>query len=286
MASALIKLARPSHWIKNVFVLVPLPFAAVAGAHLKPIALGLGVVGFCLISSAVYVLNDILDAKADRLHPRKRHRPVAAGQVSVLTAAAFGTLLATAGFGMMAATGLRNPLLLALVYLGINLAYSLGAKSKALLDVFLLSSGFVIRVALGCALVQVRPSNWLLLCSSALALFLGFAKRRADLFEGITAEHRPSLKGYSMAFLDHGMTMAVGLVLVSYALYSMDSEVLRPGREMASMPFVVYGVLFYLREAHAKGAGGSPVEIALHSRTLWACLIGWGTAVTWSLGLW
>ncbi len=283
---ALLRLARPTHWIKNAFVLMPLPFAIVSGARVEPLGFALGFLGFCLVNSSVYVLNDLLDAKADRLHPTKRLRPVASGEIGAAQAAGFLAVLGAAGLGMLFATGHPTALLLALVYIAINVVYSAGAKRKALLDVFLLSSGFVIRVILGCALVAVVPSNWLLLCSSSLALFLGFAKRRGDLYEKVSTEHRPSLAGYTMGFLDHGMTIATCIALVSYALYCIDSDLLRPGREMASMPFVVYGVLFYLREVHAKGSGGSPVEIALGSRTVWACVIGWAVAVTWSLGLW
>lgn len=286
MVLALVRLARPSHWIKNGFVLMPVPFAVVAGARLRLDVLLLGLVGFCLINSAVYVFNDLVDAPADRLHPRKRLRPVASGDVPLRIAATFAGVLALGGVALLLATGSKAALALAGVYLAVNLAYTLGAKSKPLLDVFLLSSGFVIRVALGCVLVGVVPSNWLLLCSSALALFLGFGKRRADLYEGIAVEHRPSLAGYTMGFLDHGMTISACVAMVSYGLYSMESKILVAGREMASMPFVVYGILFYLRLAHLKGSGGSPVEIALRSRTVWACLLGWGAAVLWSLGLW
>jgi 4-hydroxybenzoate polyprenyltransferase len=286
MLTSLVRLARPAHWVKNGFVLMPVPFAMVAGARVEPAVLLLGLLGFSLVNSAVYAFNDVLDAAADRLHPRKKLRPVASGAVPPGVAMGFSGGLALGGLGLLGATSLRGAVLLTLVYVGVNLAYSLGAKTRALLDVFLLSSGFVIRVALGCVLVGVIPSNWLLLCSSALALFLGFAKRRADLYEGIAVEHRPSLAGYTMGFLDHGMTIAACVALVSYALYSMESEILLPGREMASMPFVVYGVLFYLRLAHLKGSGGSPVDLALRSRTMWACLIGWFGAVLWSLGLW
>jgi 4-hydroxybenzoate polyprenyltransferase len=243
-------------------------------------------IGFSLINSAVYAFNDILDAAADRLHPVKRLRPVAAGDVSVRSAAGLSIVLAATGLALLVATRSTNSVLLGLLYMAINLAYTLGAKNRTLLDVFLISSGFVIRVALGCALINVIPSNWLLLCSSALAMFLGFGKRRADLFAGLDAEHRPSLAGYTIGFLDQAMTGSAGVALMSYALYSMESAFLLPGRELAGVPFAAYGILFYLWQAHLKGSGGSPVEVALHSRTVWACMIGWGIAITWSLGLW
>jgi 4-hydroxybenzoate polyprenyltransferase len=285
LAAELVRLARPAHWIKSGFVLMPLPFAIVSGATVRPYALAAGVLGFCLIASSVYVLNDLLDAPADRLHPLKRLRPIAAGAVPARVAALFGILLAAAGFELLILTETAAPWL-GLLYGGINIAYSLGAKRQALLDVFILSSGFVIRVVLGCVLVRVVPSNWLLLCSSSLALFLGFAKRRGDLQEGVSAAHRPSLAGYSIGFLDHGMTIAACIALLSYALYSIESEVLLAGREMAPMPFVVYGVLYYLREAHTRGAGSSPVDLALRSPTIWICMAGWGLSVMWSLGMW
>jgi 4-hydroxybenzoate polyprenyltransferase len=287
MIAGLLKLARPHHWIKNVFVLMPLPFAFVAGgARVDWVVFATGFLGFCLVNSAVYTFNDLLDAEADRQHPRKRSRPVASGQVRARVAALFSGALAAAGLGLSVATGVWNAVWLSLLYVVLNAAYSLRAKHIALLDVFLLTSGFLIRVILGCALVSAVPSNWLLLCSSSLALFLGFTKRRADLFEGLGREHRPSLDGYSMRFLDHAMTITACVALVSYALYCMDAGVLRRGRELASMPFVVYAVLFYLREAHVSGSGGSPVEIAFRSRTIWACAVAWGLTVTWSLGLW
>lgn len=287
MLIGLIQLARPKHWVKNVFVVLPVPFALAAGAHLSPLTFLLGLVGFCLVNSAVYALNDLTDAKTDRLHAEKRHRPLAAGRVSVRAAMVQMIVLLSVGLGLCAAAGhARAVMAIVLAYVVINLSYSLGAKHVALLDVFLLSSGFVIRVLLGCALVAARPSAWLLLCTSALALFLGFAKRRADLKEGLDHQHRPSLRGYSLAFLDQAITITAGLAALSYALYSIETKLLLPGREMASMPFVVYGILEYLRLADVKGVGGSPVDVVYHSFTLQLCAVGWLATVMWGLRLW
>ncbi len=169
--------------------------------------------------------------------------------------------------------------------MAINVVYNLGAKHVALLDVFLLSSGFVIRVLLGCVLVSAAPSPWLLLCTSTLALFLGFTKRRADLTDELDLNHRPSLRGYSKAFLDQAMSICAGVAILAYALYCIEAKaVLKPGREMASLPFVAYGILNYLRMVHVEGVGGSPVEVAYHSWSMQACTFGWLVAVTWSLG--
>jgi 4-hydroxybenzoate polyprenyltransferase len=287
MLTTLIRLARPRHWIKNVFVLLPVPFALAAGAHFAPVVFLLGLGGFCLINSAVYTLNDLFDAEADRQHPTKCRRPIAAGDVSARTAIMQGAVLSIAGLGFCLAPGESLTLMpLVLAYVVINVAYNLGAKHVALLDVFLLASGFVLRVLVGCALVSAYPSSWLLLCTSTLALFLGFAKRLADLAEGLDHNHRPSLRGYSISFLEHAMVICAGVAMVSYALYSIESKVLLPGREMASMPFVAFGILNYLRMADVEGAGGSPVDIAYHSLSTQICVVGWIVAVTWSMGLW
>jgi hypothetical protein len=143
----------------------------------------------------------------------------------------------------------------------------------------------VLRVLLGCALVTVAPSNWLLLCTSTLALFLALAKRRGDLVRGVDAVHRPSLSGYNLPFLDQAIGITSGMAIVAYALYCMESAVLAPGREFASLPFVVFGVFEYLRLVHVKDEGDSPVDSALHSVKLQICGVGWLAATLWGLAL-
>lgn len=288
MFTDLIQLARPRDWIKNVFVLAPLPFALKTGSQFDWIPFLLGLFGFCLVNSAIYTLNDLCDAETDRYHLEKRRRPIASGRVSARAAIVQIIVLLIAGLGLSLATGRQSSVAIVLAYVVINLLYNLGAKHVALLDVFLLSSGFVIRVLLGCALVLATPSPWLLLCTSTLALFLGFAKRRADLTSELDLNHRPSLRGYSRGFLDQAVGICAGVALLSYALYCIEvkKDVLLPGREMASMPFVAYGILNYLRLVYVEGAGASPVDIAYHSLTTQICAAGWIVAVTWSLGLW
>ncbi len=283
---ALVRLARPHHWIKNVFVVAPVPFGLAAGGVWDPIALVLGCFGFCLLSSGIYALNDTLDARADRLHPRKRLRPVAAGVVSPRLAIAAAVVLGTLGFALLQAADKPGTVFVGATYVALNLLYNVGGKSMPLLDVFLLASGFVLRVILGCLLVAVAPSAWILLCTAALALFLGFAKRRADLLAELDAEHRRSLAGYNRSFLDQALAICAGIAVLAYALYSIDSEVFVPGRELASLPFVAFAVFDYLRQADLGTIGGSPVEAAFKSRSMQLCAIGWVLAVVWSLGLW
>ena len=286
MLKDLLELSRPKHWIKNVFVFMPLPFAVASGtAQLDPARFLLGLFGFCLANSAVYAFNDVHDAERDRLHPRKRRRPVAAGRVSAAAALVWSLGLAAAGAALAYLSGSGQALVILLVYLALNTFYCLRGKHIALLDVFLLSSGFVLRVLLGCALVDVRASNWLLLCSSALALFLALAKRWGDLAKGLDVEHRPSLAGYNQEFLHQAMGIMTATTLISYALYCMEGEVLRPGREFASLPFVVFGVLEYLRRVHVREDGASPVDTLLSSPTLVLCGVGWTAATIWSVRL-
>lgn len=286
MLTGLIQLGRPKHWVKNVFVALPVPFALSVGSHFEAVAFLLGLAGFCLINSAVYTLNDLFDAEADRLHPRKCNRPIASGSVSKRAALVQIAVLLCVGLTLCWAAEKPYVVTIVLAYTAINVAYNLGAKDVALLDVFMLSSGFVIRVLLGCALVSAAPSAWLLLCTSSVALFLGFAKRRADLNDGLDHKHRPSLRGYGVLFLNQAMGICAGVTLLAYSLYCIEAKVLLPGREMASLPFVAYGVLNYLRLADVEGVGGSPVDVVYHSFTTQLCGVGWIAAVTWSLGTW
>jgi 4-hydroxybenzoate polyprenyltransferase len=281
----LVKLARPWHWIKNGFVLAPVPFALAVGAELDLAVFALGLLGFCLINSAAYAFNDVRDAEADRHSPTKRSRPVASGAVSPALALALAAALASIGLLLCWLTGRWEAILLSLIYLTANLVYSLGAKNLPVLDVFLLASGFLIRVILGCALVDAAPSNWLLLCSSMLALFLAFGKRRADLAAGLTSKHRASLAGYTLTFLDSALSITAGIAMFAYALYSQESPAFVEGRELVGLPFVAFGVLDYLRMAMGEGAGGSPVEMAYRSRPLQICVLGWVIATAWSLGI-
>ena len=281
----LVALARPRHWLKNAFVLMPVPFAIAGGATLRPFAFALGLAAMCLAASAVYALNDVVDAAQDRRHPAKKLRPVADGRVAPGLALAFGAGLLAAACGLAAWAGGAAALAVIGAYAGLNGIYSLGAKNLPLVDVFLLSSGFVLRVVLGTVLLEVAPSNWLLLCSSSLALFLALAKRRGDLVEGVDGEHRPALAGYSLGFLDQAMGISAAITLIGYALYTMETETLLDGREFATLPFVVFGVLEYLRLAQVRGEGASPVDVILYSPVIALCGAGWLLAALWSVPL-
>lgn len=263
---------------------MPLPHALAGGGSFDPLPYAAGLAGFSVVTSAVYVFNDCRDASRDRLHPTKRERPVAAGRITPRAGVMFGLLLLAIGLTLCWWCGLPMVLDLTLTYLGINMIYSYRGRSIPVIDVFLLASGFVIRVILGCALVHAVASLWLLLCSSTLALFMTFAKRRNDLLTGVDSDHRASLDGYDVAFLEQAMAIAATLALMAYATFCMESAVLVDGRQFASLPFVAFGVLEYLRRVRVAGDGGSPVDLLLGSRALQACGVGWVLATVWSLG--
>lgn len=279
-------IARPRHWIKNLFVFMPLPHALAAGGVLDAPAFVAGVAGFSLTCSAVYAFNDCKDAAADRLHPRKRDRPVAAGRLKASAGVAFGLVLAALGLLLVWSSGSASAVRITVLYMSINLLYAFWGRSVPLLDVFLLASGFVLRVLLGCALVQVTASGWLLLCTSTLALFMALIKRRSDVQYGVTDGHRKSLGGYDLRFLEQATSITAAMTLMSYAIYCMESEVLHAGREFASLPFAVFGVLEYLRRGQQASEGGSPVDLSLRSRVLQLCGLGWLIATLWSLEVW
>jgi len=283
--SQLIRLGRPRHWAKNAFVLMPVPFALAAGATLDTGEFLVGLFGFSLLNSAVYVFNDLRDIDQDRRHASKKHRPLASGMVRPGSALLWCAALLATGALLILWTGREHALWVAAVYVALNVSYSLGAKDVPLLDVFILSSGFVLRVLLGCALVGVQPSNWLLLCSSTLALFLALTKRRADLTAGLGVDHRPSLTGYNLAFVDQAMGIAATMAVIAYGMYTIEAEVTVAGREFAPLLFVAYGVFEYLRLAHVNDAGGSPVDTVFGSPSMLLAGFGWVAATVWSLGL-
>jgi decaprenyl-phosphate phosphoribosyltransferase len=278
-----LELSRPKDWVKNVFVFMPVPFALASGARLDLRTFGLGLLAFCMANSAVYAFNDAQDVERDKAHDKKRNRPVASGRVSVRGAYLWSFSLACLGIAVALVTGRLAAVVLIGIYFVLQLVYSLGAKHIALLDVFLLSSGFVLRVLLGCALLDVPPSNAVLLCSYALALFIALGKRRADVIKGLDENHRPSLLGYNEAYLDQAMAITGSMAVVGYTLYCMESAVLLPDRKFASLPFVMFFVLDYLRLAHVRKGGGSPQDLLLGSPALLASGVGWLAAIVWSV---
>ena len=266
-AGALAVSCRPRQWLKNGLVFVPLISSSSfqsAGAVKRSVA---AVVAFSLVASAAYLLNDIADREYDRAHPGKKLRPIAAGTLPVGMAAGAGILLAAGGFGIGAALDWRVLLVLGL-YVVCNLAYSLGLRKEPVLDVLLVSAGFVMRPMAGAYAIPVRVSAWLFVVSLLLALSVALLKRRSELvnLEALALSHRPALSGYSVRFLDQLIASVTGAGIISYALYTFQSE--HSDALVATLPLFLYGVFRYLYLVYERGAGGSPEEIFLRDRAL------------------
>lgn len=275
---AIIRLLRPEQWVKNAFVVAPLFFtpAALTAANLRSVALG--VACFCAISSAVYVLNDYRDRESDRMHPRKKNRPLAAGTVPVPLA--FALMAALLGCALVGAWLWLPRAFFAVValYFAINVAYTFGLKSVAILDVMVIALGFVFRVEGGAILIGVEASAWLVIATGLLALFLAVAKRRDDLVQGLDAAHRKSIEGYSKPFLDSIIAVILGALLVTYLIYATDTNVMQrlgTTKVFYTTPFVVAGILRYLQITMVEERSGSPTRILLTDRMILWCVVGW-----------
>ena len=259
--AAFLSALRPRQWVKNVFVLAALVFAGRLhdpAAVLRALA-AFGV--FCLLSSSVYLFNDIRDRDADRAHPKKRHRAIASGELAPGVAAGASVLLAIAA--LVAAFALTPRLGgVAAAYFVLNLAYSFGLKRVVILDVMLVAAGFLLRAWAGAAVLDVAISHWLVLCTGLLALFLGFVKRRQELQAlGGTEATRAILKEYSLEYLDQMIAVVTGATVVAYALYAFSPEVAQKlGTRTIGLtiPFVVFGIFRYLYPGAPARGGGKP----------------------------
>ncbi len=279
MTHPLIRLLRPQQWLKNGFVFVGLLFGHAWGDPARLQAALFSFAAFCLLSSGVYVMNDFFDREQDRRHPAKRHRPLAAGSVAVPTALTLLVACLAGGFALVWLSKSSAPWLF-FAYVALNVAYTLGLKHVVVLDVFLIAAGFMLRILVGTLGISIAPSQWLLLCGLMLTLFLGFAKRRAELnaLAGEGAGHRRVLEHYSASLLDQMMTVAMAGTIVSYSLYTVSPETVALHGTTAliyTVPFVLYGMFRYLFLLHRRGGGGDPAQQLLSDPHLLASLAGW-----------
>lgn len=287
----LIQLLRPHQWLKNGFVLIGLLFGhAWSNAEMRMQALT-AFVAFCLISSAVYVMNDILDREADRRHPQKCLRPIASGRVGIGVALALAAVCLVVGLGLISGLfGLpasKAPWVFVL-YVLMNVAYSLGLKHVVILDVFIIAAGFMLRIFAGTLGIGIVPSHWLVLTGLMLTLFLGFAKRRAEIEVPSTTEqpHRRVLEQYSLPLLDQFITLTAGATVITYSLYTVSEETIAlHGTRwlIVTVPCVLYGLLRYLYRLHRRGGGGDPVRELLRDPHLLLVTALWLILVIWLL---
>jgi len=273
---------RPKQWAKNIFIFAPLVFDQ---KLFHPTYLARTVAGFvllCLISGAVYLMNDLVDAEKDRQHPRKRNRPIASGRLSPRLALAAAVLIPLVGLPL---GFLLDPLFggILLGYLALQVAYSFVLKNAVIIDALAVAAGFVLRVAAGIPLVEAeRFSPWIYTCMGLLALFISFSKRRHELtLLGENANgHRESLGEYSVLLLDQFILIVTAATLVAYTLYTFSAPNLPPNHTMMlTVPFVLYAVFRYMYLVYVKGLGGEPEEIVLRDRPLQVGVLLWGLAV-------
>lgn len=280
--AALFKAMRPKQWTKNVVVFAPLVFdeklftLPLLARTVAAFAL------FCLVSSAVYLINDLADMEKDRQHPVKRHRPLASGALapSVAAAAAVAIIVLSlpTAFWLSRSFGL-----ILLCYLLLNVAYSFYLKHVVIVDVLVIAAGFVLRVAGGVAVVQVeRFSPWLYLCITLGALFLGFGKRRNELItlQEEASNHRAILAQYTVPFLDQLIALVTSTLVIAYSLYTFSAPNLPENHTMMlTIPLVLYGLFRYLYLIHVKGEGGAPDELVFQDRPLLIAGALWVAAV-------
>lgn len=276
---AVFQLLRPQQWIKNAFVLAPVFFAGMVTDADKLAASLLAALAFSLVASGIYVLNDVADAAHDRLHPKKKRRPVASGEVSLPHAALLGLGLGSAGLYAAYLCGWPT-LAILLVYLAINVNYCLWLKHKAIADVFSVASGFVLRVLAGGAAAGVVVSQWLVIMTFLISLFLVLGKRRDDLTTDVEAGAtlRPSLRGYTIAYVDVCLGLLTALLIMSYILYTLTSEVLhrRHGQYIyLSSALVLAGMFRYLQITIVKHESFSPTRVLFRDRFLQAVVGLW-----------
>jgi 4-hydroxybenzoate polyprenyltransferase len=256
----LLRLMRPHQWVKNAFVFTGLLFGhAWHDPHLVA-QVTIAFVAFCLVSSAIYTTNDIVDLEQDKQHPKKSRRPLASGHVSVSSAVMLAALLGALGLSL---AFFAAPAVLAIlvVYALMNIAYSLWLKHVVILDVFIIATGFMLRILAGTLGVGIPPSQWLLLCGLMVTLFLGFTKRRAEII-ALTedkAAHRKVLEHYSPVLLDKMIGITAAGLIMSYSLYTMSADTIRihgTANLIYTVPFVMYGVFRYIYLLHHQNRGG------------------------------
>jgi 4-hydroxybenzoate polyprenyltransferase len=276
--SGLVRAMRPRQWTKNSVLFAALIFAHRAFDPDSLLRAALAFAIFCILSSAVYLINDVFDLANDRVHPTKRFRPIAAGEVPVPLAVGAGIALGTGALVLawMMTTGFA---IIAGAYLASNLLYSIWIKKMVILDVMVISMGFVLRAVAGGLAIEVDVSAWLILCTILLSLFLALCKRRQELsLLEDAAGHRGILKEYSVAFLDQMITIVTAATLIAYSSYTLSPEVqlkLGSDRLYLTVPFVIYGIFRYLYLVHKREMGGSPTEALLSDAPLMIDIVLW-----------
>ncbi len=273
---------RPKQWLKNVFVFAALVFDIKLTSLPHVTETLAGFVLMCLGSGCVYLINDLADIEKDRHHPRKQHRPLASGELSVNAARIAAVVIGITAVALAFILNTGFAIILS-IYLALQVAYSFWLKNVVIVDVMIVAGGFLLRVAAGVPLAEAaRFSPWLYICMMMGALLIGFGKRRHELtlLKDDANAHRESLQDYNLPLLDHAISIVTASTLLAYALYTFSGENLPAGNTMMlTIPFVFYGIFRYLYLLHVRGIGGAPEEIILSDRPLQITIILWGLSV-------
>lgn len=270
-----LRLMRPIQWVKNVFVVVPLIFSK----NLFNVSLFsqsfLALVSFCAAASSIYIVNDIADRKVDMVHPVKRNRPIASGEISVSAGAAMAVLLMTVSVVLLWAGKIPVGAWLAIfAYVIVNLFYSFALKQVVLIDVFVIAVGFILRIVAGGYAIDVKISSWLIMTTLFIAIFLGIAKRRGEFVQmsGSSNETaRRVLSDYDLSLIDQILSVSAASVIIAYALYTVSERTVHAFRTEAliyTTIFVVYGIFRYLYLIHKMGLGENPTGVILSDRPM------------------
>jgi 4-hydroxybenzoate polyprenyltransferase len=283
MLKGLLISARPSHWVKNLFLFAALIFAK---EYESPEKIGLTVlafVAFCLGTSAIYLFNDVIDRDQDKQHPIKSKRPIASGRVPIVAAITLAVLLLLGGTVLSLVINVATCMAL-LIYVVINVCYSIVLKHVVIIDVMTIAAGFILRAVAGGLAISVPISPWLLVCTTLLALFMGFGKRRHELslLTDGAGNHRRSLDNYSLPFLDQMISVVTSSTVVAYAFYTLSPEVIVHFKTRwlsSTIPFVLYGIFRYQFLIFKREEGGSPTKLLLTDPPLLICVVLWLAAV-------
>src|SRR6187549_1804858 len=273
-AAAALVAMRPRQWTKNLLLFAGIIFAAKLGDPARWLAAVTAFVAYCAASSAAYLVNDVRDAESDRLHPVKRSRPIARGELSPRAALVLAGALSLAALSLAGALGPWSLACLA-AFVALQAAYSLGLKTFELVDVLAIAGLFVLRASAGAIAVDVRISEWLLLCTFLLALFVALGKRRAELgLDGVHA--RPALDGYSVALVDQLLGIVAAATIAAYTGYALAAHDTR--WLVATVPLVVYGLFRYLLLLHRRGLGEEPETLLVEDLPLLVTVAVWAAA--------
>lgn len=280
-------LIRPHQYIKNIFILLPLFFGLKITDTFLLINSIIAFIAFSFTASAIYILNDYQDIKEDKLHPKKKHRPLASGSISKTQAIFIMLTFAIAGFGLMATLSWQATAILT-AYVIMNIAYSFYLKHVAILDITIIAIGFVLRLFVGSAVTGIQLSMWIVTMTFLLALFMALAKRRDDvlIYLNTGKKMRKVIDGYNLQFLDTAMSIMASVVIVAYTIYTTSPEVverIHSSYLYLTSLFVILGIMRYLQIAFVKKDSASPTKIVLKDRFLQLTLIGWILSFTWIL---